>query len=84
MSDKVIDIVPDLDKVRDVAVKQLGRRISNLTRTAEIADIPMVVVLIGDNGAVYYTNPAAYTYYLIMSGALDEVKANLRGEACDE
>jgi hypothetical protein len=77
---KVVDIKPDLDKVRDTAVKQLGRKISNLTRTAEIADIPMVVVLINDSGAVYYTNPAASAYYLLMSGAFDEVKAYLRGE----
>lgn len=83
MSEKVVDIKPDLDKVRDADLKQLGRRISNLTRTAEMADIPMVVVLIGDNGAKYYTNPSAFDYYLLMSGAFDEVKDDLRSKAKD-
>lgn len=80
MSDKVVDIVPNLDAVRDTAARQFGRRVASLTRTAEMKDIPMVVVLINDEGAVYYTNPAAGVYYLQMCGALDEVKAYLRGD----
>lgn len=80
MSEKVVDIVPNLDAVRDTAARQLSRRIASLTRTAEIKDIPMIVVLLNDEGAVYYTNPAAGVYYLQMCGALDEVKAYLRGD----
>lgn len=79
--DKVVDIRPDLDDTRLLANRQLQRRIEAMTRTAEVAQIPMAVVLIEDGTAAFFTNPTAEVDYLAMCGAMDELKAYLRGDS---